>query len=112
MGLTWSLLRVGGASVKGRRLDGMDILDHVEKGTADFGRTLFWRARKGGRTWRAVRSGDWKLVIHQDGSIRERLLFNLAVDPGETRDRGTEEPERALKMEKELTGWEAADRSP
>ena len=40
---------------------------------------------------RALRQGDWKITDIGDG---QWLLFNLAVDPGETRDLAHEEPAR------------------
>jgi arylsulfatase A-like enzyme len=88
-------------------LDGIDILRHLETGAVDFERTLFWRARRGGRTWRAVRAGDWKLVTHRDEGIDEQMLFNLAEDPGESRNRWADEPERRARMQQALVDWEA-----
>ena len=109
--LTHSFLRIGAGSTKDRPLDGIDILRHVESGAADFDRTLFWRARRGDRTWRAIRDGDLKYVTHVDKGIDERLLFDLAADPGETRDLLAVRPGEAARLERQLAEWEIRVRS-
>ncbi len=49
--------------------------------------TLFWRAGE----YRTVRHHDWKLAV--DPLSDQTLLFNLADDPGESRDLAAQEPE-------------------
>jgi len=40
---------------------------------------------------RSLRQGNWKITDIGDGVWR---LFNLAIDPGETRDLARDEPQR------------------
>jgi arylsulfatase len=44
---------------------------------------------------RALRQGDWKITDLGDGTWR---LFNIALDPGETRDLSLAEPERVKAL--------------
>jgi len=110
MDLTHSFLRVGVGSAKSAKLDGMDILQHVESGADDFDRTFFWRARRGARTWRAIRRGDLKYVSHIDTGVSEQHLFDLAADPGEGNDLLKTQPETALELHDALVAWEATVR--
>lgn len=50
---------------------------------------------------RALRQGDWKLVRTIDGQWE---LFNLADDPGETRDLAKSEPQRLSRL---VAAWDA-----
>ncbi|HEX7874897.1 MAG TPA: arylsulfatase, partial [Sphingobium sp.] len=50
---------------------------------------------------RAIRQGDWKITDIGDGSWR---LFNIAQDPGETRDLALAEPERLKTL---IGAWDA-----
>ena len=84
MDLTHSFLRIGGADPATlRNLDGIDILKHVESSAKNFDRTLFWRARRGDRTWKAMRDGSDKYVTKTEGGKTEFWMFNLANDPEE-----------------------------
>lgn len=47
------------------------------------------------RSWLAAREGDWKLIVNGDGAA---MLFDLAADPGETRDVSTERPEVVARL--------------
>jgi arylsulfatase len=49
---------------------------------------------------RALRQGDWKITDAGDGQWR---LFDIAVDPGETRDLSAQQPARKAALEK---AWE------
>jgi arylsulfatase A-like enzyme len=55
----------------------------------------------------ALRRGRWKLVRH--GPQAE--LFDLARDPGETRDQARDEPDRVREMSLELDRWLAEMRT-
>jgi arylsulfatase len=50
---------------------------------------------------RALRRGDWKVTDIGDGAWR---LFNIARDPGETRDLSLEEPDRLKAL---AAAWDA-----
>lgn len=72
-------------------------------------RLLFWHfpnyTNQGSRPAGAVRDGDWKLVEQfEDGSLE---LFNLADDPGETKNLASAEPQRAAELRRRLHAWQA-----
>lgn len=107
MDLTASFLHLAGARVPaGIALDGVPILADVAEGRPTPARDFFWRARRGERTWRAIRSGALKLVSREDAGRREEWLFDLAADPGETRDLLSERPGDAQRLRESLARWE------
>ncbi|MFT4692307.1 MAG: arylsulfatase A-like enzyme [Limisphaerales bacterium] len=107
MDLTASFLRVAGVkSPKRKKLDGIDILQHVQSGKADFDRTHFWRARRGDRTWKAVRDGDMKYVYKIEDGKMEEWLFDLSRDMGEKNDLKPSEAKELKRLRKLLAKWE------
>jgi uncharacterized sulfatase len=92
-------------------LDGKPIVKSEEP------RNLFWRF--GETNSRAVRSGDWKL-LHNGGrknrkptegiAIRKNLLkgtrlFNLAEDPGESKDLSKDRPKVLKRLQELYVQW-------
>jgi arylsulfatase A-like enzyme len=65
-------------------------------------RTLYWPHLKRN----AVRHGDWKLIVANDGRAE---LFNLAADPNEKRDLASHEAARVQELRTELKAFQAAD---
>ncbi len=107
MDFSASIVRIAGATVpRGREFDGLDILKLVETGRPPRKRTLFWRGRRGDRTWRAVRDGDLKYIRRTGGGRTEEYLFDLKEDVGETRNLLDERPEEVRRLKAMLTGWE------
>jgi len=107
MDLTASIAEAAGVpAAKYLRLDGMDILRHVANGHPDFRRTLFWRARRADRTWRAVRDGNLKYLSRQDGEKLAEWLFDLEADLGEKTDLLAQRPDDAKRLKKLLADWE------
>ncbi len=84
MDFTVSMLRAAGNCMPSvRKLDGIDILKWIETKQPVKKRILFWRARRGQRTRKAVRDGKIKYIFEKvNNSIRE-YLFDLANDPAE-----------------------------
>ncbi|GAB3798836.1 hypothetical protein GCM10028798_11520 [Humibacter antri] len=102
-------------------IDGRDLMPlltraEVPHGSASVSRTvngdgaaersLFWEYGP----QLAVRRGDWKLVLSPrehlgGGFVRDRMLVNLADDPGETTDRAHEHPQLAAELDDELMTW-------
>jgi N-acetylgalactosamine-6-sulfatase len=105
--LTRSFLQVAGAKIPATRLDGYDILRHVAERRENVARTLYWRGKRGERTWWAVRDGDMKYVRHADGDTTQQWLFNLQQDVGEQHDLLAERPADAGRLERMLRAWEA-----
>jgi N-acetylgalactosamine-6-sulfatase len=105
MDITASILAAAGAA-PGRPLDGIDILDHVARGQPAAPRTLFWRARREQRTWRAVRRGDLKYVSLAGAAAQEEHLYDLAADVAEERDLATARPDDVARLKRILAAWE------
>ena len=98
MDLTASMLAAAGATVPPEtKLEGIDLFPVLEKKTAAIDRTLFWRSAQ----QRAVRSGDWKLVI----DLGRPMLFNLRNDAGERTNMIGERPDIARRLRPLLEAW-------
>jgi arylsulfatase A-like enzyme len=85
-----------------RKLDGIDLLPHLlgrKKGLPHD--RLFWRT--GGGQAYAVRHGDYKLV--QEKGTTHPLLFDLARDPGETRDQAAQKPAIVRELSRAYDAW-------
>ncbi|MEM7394571.1 MAG: sulfatase-like hydrolase/transferase [Verrucomicrobiota bacterium] len=103
MDLTASFLNLAGYEGP---LDGIDLLEHVAAGKPDFPRTIFWRSKRGDRTWWAVRRHDQKYVRKQEGSSTEEWLFDLKADPSEKTDLGSAHPKKLNRLKSMLAAWE------
>jgi len=104
--LSNSILRLSGAEVDDQRLDGYDIVRHIVDAKNDVARTLFWRGKRGTRTWSAVRDGDLKYVRRVQGDQQEEWLFDLATDIGESTDLISLRRGDADRLKKLLNRWE------
>ena len=83
MDVTATLLAAGGVTVPAEaRPDGINLLPILEGRTPPVERTLFFRNTVGGRQQRAVRQGNWKLLV--DGP--NTFVFDLSKDVGERSD--------------------------
>lgn len=90
------------------RWDGQNIWP-VLKGDSPAGpRTLYW-AGTGFKT-RAIREGDWKLIVQGDGPNGKAELFDLASDPGETTNLAPMQADRVQHLRQRLAEISAADR--
>jgi len=64
MDLTKSILSATNTPVPNDAdLEGMNLFPILSGDAPEIDRTLFWRTRAGGKRQKAVRSGDWKLVL-------------------------------------------------
>ena len=107
MDLTASILRIAGATPPADRpLDGIDVIRELQADRPPAKRTLFWRSRRGERTWRAVRDGSVKFLSRVDGDAIEEHLFDLARDPGEKMNIANQQPEETRRLEQLLAEWE------
>jgi arylsulfatase A-like enzyme len=98
-------------------LDGVDLLPYLRgRVTGDPHDALCWRQ---GRQM-AIRRGNWKLVrydravdeagVRSDPRATEvtpERLYNLASDPGETRDLAGREPEKVAELRRAWRAWDA-----
>ena len=119
-----SLLKLADVSApEGVSFDGEDVSDTLlGKSEASRKAPVFWRRppdrKVVGQPARrqpdlAVREGNWKLLCEYDGS--ESKLFDLAADPGESKDLAQDKAEVAARLSKAAVAWHEslpADRGP
>ena len=86
--------------------DGIDILKWIETRQPVRKRTLFWRARRGQWTRKAVRDGSVKYIsLQKDGDVSQ-YLFDLGRDPAEKNNLFDERKEDVTRLKSLLKGWE------
>jgi arylsulfatase B len=108
-----TLLAAAGGRVQRAQFDGIDVRRLIAGGR-DRPRMIFTMSgAEGGeqgesdpREVMAVNDGRWKLIVRRrpDGRV-ERLLFDLAADPGERRDLAAARPRDVARLEKALAGF-------
>jgi arylsulfatase A-like enzyme len=102
MDLTATILAATGTP-RPADLDGIDLLPVLAGERAAVERTLFWRIDAPPlRRQRAVRQGDWKLLVDGD----DLLLYNLREDIGERDDRAMAHHDLVVRLHALLTAWE------
>lgn len=103
MDLTTTVLSATGTAVPdSAALDGVDLLPLIATRAAPKERPLFWRIATPIRQQRAVRRGDWKLLVDGD----DVLLFNLRNDIGERHDLAARQPAMVRELRRLLAEWE------
>jgi arylsulfatase A-like enzyme len=103
MDVTATLLAAGGATVPAEaKLEGINLLPILEAKAAPVERTLFFRNIVGGRTQRAVRKGNWKVLV--DGP--NTFVFDLSKDVGERNDLASTRTDIARALRPLITAWE------
>lgn len=106
--LTASILAAAGSQPpRNRPLDGIDVLGQIASGQPPQGRTLFWRARRANRTWKAVRKAELKYVSRKDDDGLAEFLFDLEQDPGESDNLLMRRPDDAAALKQQLAAWES-----
>ena len=104
MDLTASILAATNTTVPHEaRLEGANLLPILEGRSPSVERTLFWRIAVPNRQQRAVRMGDWKLLLDGD----DLLLYNLRADIGERNDLAAQRPDLVAKLLPLIRKWEA-----
>ena len=88
--------------------DGQSFVSALKNPAAtNTGRALFWHyphwGNQGSIPGAAVRRGDWKLI--RWFWRKQPELFNLATDPGETRNLAQENPEILAKLQQVIDGF-------
>jgi arylsulfatase A-like enzyme len=102
MDLTATILQAAGADARHARLEGIDLTPLLTTSAPPIERTLFWRIATAERQQRAVRSGNWKVLI--DGS--QQFLFDVASDPSERNDLAAKRPDLVRKLKAQIDAWE------
>jgi arylsulfatase A-like enzyme len=82
-------------------LDGISLINCLERPGTEVARDLFWRMKF--REQKAVRSGTWKWLSIEGNEY----LFDLAKDQRERANLAKREPERFLEMKRRYQAWEA-----
>ncbi len=85
-----------------RPVDGIDLLPTLIAAAPPQPRTLFWRVTQR-RRQKAVRHGDLKYVVNEDGEF----LYDLGADVAERRDLRFERSADAVELKRILETWEA-----
>jgi len=107
MDFSRSIVRAAGVGpVKNRPFDGIDILEAVETNQPVRERTLFWRARRGDRTRKAVRDGSLKYIRLKEGDKISEYLFDLEQDPAEKNNLLDSHGEDVRRLKMLLKNWE------
>ena len=106
MDLVPTFLSMAGAAAPPAGVDGQDLMP-VLRGEKPEHELLFWSFNKG----RAVRAGDWKLILNPPNFPGEEVnesvwLSNLEADPGERRNLAEPEAERVAELTKRIRAWE------
>ena len=104
--LTASFMNLAQAEVAQARLDGYDIVNHLTAPCEDIERTLFWRGKRGDRTWWGVRDGDLKYVRKTEADETMEWLYDLSTDTGEKNDLLKSRPAERASLRKLLSHWE------
>jgi arylsulfatase A-like enzyme len=100
MDLTASILAVTNTPVPAEaRLEGRNLIPLLQGSSAAGERSLFFRSP----TQKAVRRGDWKLLVDSSG----KHLFNLRRDVGERVDLAREQGDLAQELDALIAKWEA-----
>jgi len=108
--LTASFARITGTQVAGKNLDGIDIIACAEKNLKPLPRELYWRAKRGDRTWWAALENDGeqtrKYIRRKEGGKTEEWFFNLREDPGESENLFALPGNYGHKLKGKLASWE------
>lgn len=104
MDLSASIVAAAGAPVPAdAKLEGIDLLPRLTKGAQPVSRILFWRVTTAGLNQRAVRDGNWKLLI--DGTARV-MLFDVSKDLIERDDVAQSNTAVVRRLHQALLAWE------
>ncbi|MGB7220421.1 MAG: sulfatase-like hydrolase/transferase [Vicinamibacterales bacterium] len=100
----WSASIVGAAGgTVPANYEGINVFPILEGRSPEVERTLFWRTVPNtNRAQRAVRSGDWKLVV----DANHVMVFNLRQDVGERNDLTNQRQDIARRLRPLLAQWE------
>jgi arylsulfatase A-like enzyme len=103
MDLSASIVAATNATLPaGARYEGIDLFPILEGRAPEVERTLYWRNNVNNRTQRAIRSGDWKVMVDA-GHV---MVFNLRQDVGERNDLANQRQDIARRLRPLLAKWE------
>lgn len=82
--------------------EGVNLFPIFEGRQPEVERTLYWRTTAGNRQQRAIRSGDWKVMVDANHVV----VFNLRQDIGERNDLTSQRQDVAQRLRPMLAKWE------
>ena len=100
--ITASILAATNTAVPTGALEGINLLPMLSGQSSVVERTLFWRTLYANRRQRAVRSGDWKLLIDGESA----MVFDVRNDVGERNDVARERQDVARRLRPLIDKWE------
>jgi arylsulfatase A-like enzyme len=104
MDVTMSILAATKTPIPpGARLEGIDLLPILAAQSPQVERTLFWR----NNTQKAVRRGNWKLLVEAAGLGEAAYLFDLRTDAGERNDLARDRVDMIRTLRPLIAAWEA-----
>ncbi len=113
--LTSSFARITGTQLPSQKLDGIDLLACAEKNLKPVARNLYWRAKRGDRTWWATLRNDGtttrKYIRKKEGGEVQEWLFNITEDPGESKNLFALPDNYGHKLKQQLATWETRVKS-
>jgi arylsulfatase A-like enzyme len=87
--------------------DGVSLVSLLERAGPLTRDSLFWHyphySNQGGKPGGAIRDGEFKLIEFYESGYLE--LYNLADDPGETKNLAGAQPQRANDLARKLADW-------
>lgn len=115
MDLYPTMLELAGLSPPpGHRIDGASLVSILNGSARTLGRDrVFWHFPSyigGGGPSSAMRKGDWKVIEQFESRTIE--LYNLAEDPGETRNLFDSEGRMATELVADLRAWQEEMQAP
>ena len=101
-----TILGAAGLGDQVKQIDGVDLRKPVSNPSTPAHDALYWRAG----TDLAIRKADWKLIeVDLPAGGRKAFLFNLRLDPSETRDLAGSNPGKVEELRAEWNRWNAAN---
>ena len=95
-----TIAHLAGADIpKELNIEGLNFRASLDGSNFEEDRIMYWRMSKG----MALKNGNWKLIHHgktPDEGMDE--LYNISLDPNETKNVATENEELVLELKKEM----------
>jgi arylsulfatase A-like enzyme len=112
MDIAATALSAAGVASLSLNLDGRDLLQDGAHDNQD--RFFFWRLKLGDFGQAAVRHDNWKLLVHRYVTFSKPTvyLYDLASDPGESKDLYHQQQALADRLHRELIEWETSIAAP
>lgn len=107
-GIDWlpTLCRIAGAKLPSNDFDGEDVSDIWLGKSRSRTKPLFWKTSNV-RSEVAMLDGQWKLIV-PGGRRGETELYDLANDPGESRNLAAQRPDLVKSLGNKVQQWNAA----